>query len=215
MLEIAKRQPVHPPGFLDWIIDRIRGREQLLVRCTEKMPLLLVSFPRGQRYAAHELEVAYCHTLPRLRPETLAPYVPVLAALPTIIVIVLRARNLCGCLGHNHPVGAHSRLARRLASDLASPVGEMDLAYQGIREWKPQPLSSMALGELGGRQRAFHMQAAMLAVLLHELEHMAFPERSEQEIRHHSDALYAAAMEQLVMEESDRGYGIVAPLPRP
>jgi hypothetical protein len=209
------QRPLHPPGILERLVDRIRGREQLLARGGETMPLLLLSYPRGQDEAAREVEAAYTHTLRRLREEIVAPYVPVFAALPTMIVILLRARNVCGCLGHNHPRGAHSRLARRLSADLGSPVGEMDLAYEGIREWRPQPLSSMAVGELGGRLEEFHVQAATLAVLLHEMEHMAFSEHGEQEIRARSNALYAEAMEQFVAEETDSGYGMAAPSPRP
>jgi len=210
-----RQQAVHPPGILERLADRIRGREQVLVRGGEDRPLLLVSYPRGNSEIAEDVEAAYAHTLRRLRPEVLGPYERVFQALPTLVAVLLRARNPCTCLGHHHPAGTESRLTRRLAGDIGRPVAEIDLAFEGIREWQPQPLSSLAVGDLGGRLSAVHFQAAILAVLLHELEHLAFPEHTEQETRQHSNAFYAAAMEQLVKEECDSGYGMAAPAPRP
>ncbi len=206
---------VHPPGILERLADRIRGREQLLVRGGEDRPLLLVSYPRGNSEIAEEVEAAYAHTLRRMSSEVLGPYEPVFPVLPTLVVVLLRARNPCSCLGHHHPAGTESRQTRRLAADIGRAVAEIDLAYEGIREWQPQPLSSLAVGDLGGRLGALHFQAAVLAVLLHELEHLAFPEHTEHEIRLRSNAFYAAAMEQLVKEETNSGYGMAAPSPRP
>jgi hypothetical protein len=206
---------VHPPGILERLSDQLRGREQMLVRSGEDSPLLLISYPRGKADAAKEVEAAYAHTLRSLRPEIVAPYRAIFELLPTMVVVFLRPRNLCSCLGHHHPPGAESRLTKRLAGDLGSPIGEIDLAYEGIREWRPQPLSSMALGEMGDRLEALHFQAAILAVLLHELEHLAFPDRKEQEIRTRSNQFYTDAMEDLVAGETGADYGMVAPSPRP
>jgi hypothetical protein len=185
------------------------------VRAGEDLPLLLISYPRGRLEAARDLEIAYAHALHSLREEVRSPYEPVFRALPTMVVVLLRPRNPCGCLGHHHPPGTESRLTKRLASELGSPIGEIDLAYEGIREWKPQPLSSMAVAELGGRLEVLHSQAATLAVLLHELEHLAFPFKTEQEIRRRSNGFYAAAMEDLVTGETGSDYGMAAPSPRP
>ena len=52
----------------------------------------------------------------------------------------------------------------------------------------------------------FHI--ALLAVFLHELEHLAFPECAEKPIRDHSNAFYAAAMKELVTSEFGVAYGI-------
>ena len=202
---------VHPPGWFQRLADRIRGREQLLVRAGDDMPLLLISYPKGSPEAAAAVETGYAHTLRALAPQLRARYQEVLLSLPPLVVVVLRTRNACGCLGHHHPRGAESRLTRRLAEDLGSQVGEIDLAYEGIREWRPQPLSSMALGELGGRGEALHCLAATLAVLLHELEHLAYPDRSEREIRARSNDFYAAAMEDLVSGETNLDFGMAAP----
>ena len=73
----------------------------------------------------------------------------------------------------------------------------------------------MAVGDLGGRLDSLHLQVGFLAVLLHEMEHLAFSERKEQEIRQRSNRFYAATMEHLVQEETDSDYGMAAPSPRP
>lgn len=210
-----RQREVHPPGILERLVDHIRGREQVLIRPGDETPLLLISYPRGRVDVAQEFEVSYLHTLPRLGTEIRAPYMRVFRSLPTLIVVLLRPKNPCGCLGHHHLRGTESRLTRRLAADLGSPVGEIDLAYEGIREWRPQPLSSMALEEFGERLEALHFQAALLAVLLHEMEHLAFPDDKEQDIRNRSNRFYTAAMEHLVSEETDAGYGMAGPSPRP
>jgi len=207
------RRRVHPRGVLEGLLERLRGREQRLVRAGPEQPLLLLSYLRGGQAAAGELEVAYARTWLRLSAPARAPYQEIFPLLPTLVVVLLRPRNLCDCLGHGHPRGAESRLTRRLAAELGSSVGEIDLAYEAIRRWQPQPLSSLAAGELGPRLDELHFQAALLAVLLHELEHLAIPLSAEGETRARSNWFYARAMQELVAEESGAPYGMAAPLP--
>jgi len=210
-----RRGAPHPPGILQRVMERIRGREQLLVRPGQGLPLLLITYPRGKQFVAREVEAAFAHTLPRLPKTLLAPYTPTLAALPVLVVVILRPLNTCGCLGHYHPRGTESRLARRLAADLGSDVGEIDLAYEEIRKWKPQPISSLAVGNLGRRLAEMHFEAALLAVLLHELEHLAFPNKKESDIRTASNELYSGLMRELVRRESGQGYGMSSSPPAP
>ncbi len=202
---------VHPPGLLQRLLERIRGREQLLVRAGEGFPLLLLTYPTGGADVAHTVETAFLHTLPRLPQHILAPYAETLAALPVMVVVILRPVNACGCLGHHHPPGTESRLARRLSMDLGRRVAEIDLAYEAIRAWEPHPISALAVGDLGGRRPAFRFEAALLAVLLHELEHIAFPQRKERDIRTTSNEFYANLMQELVRRESGAGYGMSSP----
>jgi hypothetical protein len=211
----ALKTVVHPPGILRRLIDGLRGRDQLLIRAGEDRPMLLASFPSGKLAVAREAESAYARTLPDLPPEIPAPYARLWAALPHMIVVLLRTTNPCGCLGHRHPPGSESRITRRLAADLGCPVGEIDLAYEGIRNWRPQPLSEMAAGELSESVRRIHFQVAMLAVLLHELEHLAFPADSEKDVRTRSNRFYSEAMEELVSGDLGAGYGMASWSPRP
>jgi hypothetical protein len=192
---------VHPPGLVESILDRIRGREQKLVRAAEEMPLLLISHPKDCEEAAAAVEAVYARVYQALSPAVRAHYQSIFRLLPTVVVVVLRRRNPCGCLGHHHPRGTESRLTRRLAADLGSTVGEIDLAYEGIRAWRPRPISSMALDELGLPEKSFHEQAAVLAVLLHELEHLALPNNEERDVRTRSNDFYRAVMEELAAGE--------------
>lgn len=210
-----RRPRVHAPGIFARVAERLRRREQALVRAGDDLPLLLLRFPGGAEDAAREIEAAYAHTLRRLSAAVVGPYRPMLDAAPAMVVVLLRPLNACQCLGHHHPRGAESRLTRRLSADLGEPVGEIDLAYEGIRRWQPEPLSTLAAADLGERLPAIHFQAAVLAVLLHELEHLVFPDRSEQEIRLRSNRFYSGAMQELVAEESGGGYGMASPPPRP
>lgn len=204
----------HPRGLLRPLVEWLRGCEQLLVRPPADFPLLLLSYPGGSERVARLLESAYLHTLPALPPAFLEAYRPVLAALPALIVVLLRPDNPCGCLGHFHPRGTESRLTRRLSADLGSPVAEIDLAYQSIRDWKPQPLSSLAAGRLEAGLADLHFQAALLAVLLHELHHLAAPDADERRIRTASNDFYTALMRELVRQAGGADYGMMAE-PRP
>lgn len=205
----ARRLP-HPQGLLRRFVERLRGREQILVRPPAGLPLLLVVYPRGRQDVARLLEIAYVHTLAGLPARIVEPYAPALAMLPPIVVVLLRPENPCGCLGHWHPPGTESRVARRLASDLSSPVAEIDLAYEAIRRWEPQPLASLAAGEQAGAVAEIHFEAALLAVLVHELDHLARPQAREREIRTASNEFYTAIMRELVLGATGRHYGMIA-----
>ncbi|MFB3779609.1 MAG: hypothetical protein ACE141_18465 [Bryobacteraceae bacterium] len=216
MLRPTRPKALHPPGLIRRLIEQVRGREQRMVRAGDDLPILLLSFPRGKHAAAEALETAWTHLLRALKPETLAPYADVLRALPAMVVVVLRPSNVCGCLGHHHPPGTESRLTRRLQGDLGRAVGEIDLAYESIRAWEPQPLSSLAASGMGGRLAALRFQAALLSVLLHELEHLARGGEGEHTVRTRSNRFYATVMEELVASESGAAYGMASrPPPRP
>lgn len=199
---------VHVPGLFARWRQWLRGRKQKLIRAGENMPLLLISYPRDGEAAAAELETAYAHTLPAMGGQARRIYDSLWPALPAIVVVQLRPSNPCGCLGHHHPPGSESRLARRLASELGHAVAEIDLAYESIRSWCPEPLSSLAVSAAPAEMEALRFRAALLAVLLHEMEHLAFPDRSEPEIRSRSREFYRQAMAEMVAQELGRDYGI-------
>ncbi|MGB9605804.1 MAG: hypothetical protein ACPL88_08005, partial [Bryobacteraceae bacterium] len=154
----------HCPGLLASWKEKLRGRRQKLVRAGERMPLLLLSYPKDAEAVAGELEAGYARTLLMLGEGIRGLYEQMWAALPAIVVVVLCERNVCGCLGHHHPPGTESRLARRLASELGHPVAEIDLAYGSIRSWRPEPLASLAAGAPSGQLDPLCFRAALLAV---------------------------------------------------
>lgn len=199
---------IHMPGFFQRLTERLRGREQRLVRGRIPGPLLLLSYPCGQSAAADDVESAYAHLLPSLPAGIRARYEDVLRQLPALVVVLMRPKNPCGCLGHHHVKGTESRLTRRLRADLNDAAGEIDLAWEAIRDWQPMPLSAMAAGEMGGKIGGLHMEAALLSVLLHEMEHLAFPDKAEREVRTSSNDFYSVVMEELVRLEGGHEYGM-------
>ncbi|MBI3680722.1 MAG: hypothetical protein HY235_10025 [Acidobacteria bacterium] len=200
---------VHSPGLVRRWLEQLRGREQMLVRGPADLPLLLVSYPPGGQTVAEELRDVWLHTLPSLHSSVVDPYREMLLRLPALVVVLLWRRNLCTCLGHHHPRGTESRLTRRLAGDVGSEVGEIDLAWESIRRWRPQPLSSLAAG---AKFELLHFRIAMLTVLLHELEHLAYPDRRERAVRHSSDEFYTEVLSELLRQEGAGAFGMAASL---
>lgn len=201
---------IHTPGLLKSIVERLRGREQLLVRGLREWPLLLLRFPRGARAIAEELQDAWLHTLASLAAPGADCYRGMLRRMPPLVVVQLRERNHCTCLGHHHPAGTESRFTRNLAAETGGPVGEIDLAWEAIRAWQPNPLSALAAG-VEPSFAALQFRTAMLTVLLHELEHLAYPDRHEQAVRGASDAFYTAALDELLRQEGAVQYGMAHP----
>jgi hypothetical protein len=206
-----QHRTIHPRNLLWHLIDKVRGREQMLVRAGEALPLVVISYPRGNLALAEALRSALCSTYQHLTPETRRRYEAVLPRLPSMLVVVLRARNPCTCLGHHHPPGTQSRIARRLRRDTGIPVGEIDLAAEAIRRWEPLPLSALAADvavapDADFQESRFHV--GLLTVFLHELEHLAFPDHDEQEVRRRSNDFYAASMRELFSREFGVSYGI-------
>lgn len=197
----TRRRSVHSPGLLRLMIDRLRGREQHLIRGAESWPLLLASFPRGESAVMEELSDAWLHTLPSLQSEVVKPYIDMLSLLPSMVVVLLRPKNVCTCLGHHHPKGTESRLTRRLAADTGSTVGEIDLAYEAIRTWQPHPIASLAASESHSAFDELHFRSALLTILLHELEHLAYPDRAEKDVRRSSDEFYTQVLEELLASD--------------
>ncbi len=183
----------------------------MLVRAGEELPLVVISYPRGSLALAEALQSAICRTYKLLSPETRQQYTPVVSRLPALVVAVLRARNACTCLGHHHPPGTEGRMARRLASDTGLRVGEIDLAVEAIRKWEPLPLAALAAEPATGDRREldeFRFHVALLAVFLHELEHLAFPEHEERQVRRRSTEFYAACLREFFSEQLGVNYGI-------
>jgi len=200
---------VHSPGLVRRMLEYVRGREQLLVRGMDEWPLLLLSYPTGSREVAEDLRDAWLHTLPALHTPLVGPYRAMLPQLPSVVVILLRRRNVCTCLGHHHPAGTESRLTRRIAADTGGRVGEIDLAWEAIREWQPSPLASLAAAVAEPGFGQLQSRTALLTILLHELEHLSYPDRAERTVRMSSDEFYSAMLSELLCEEGFSRYGII------
>ena len=190
---------------------RLLGRGQTLIAAGERLPLVVASYPRGKSRFALALSHSLTFTLPSL-PSTLRDsYLDILSGLPPVVVADLRVRNDCECLGHNHP-NCSLEVAQQLAAESGRPVGEIDLAMEAIRTWEPTPLASMAVPPADREEKArldeLRFHTALLSVFLHELEHLAFPDRSEAEVRGHSDRFYRESIRTRLRSEFGASFGL-------
>jgi len=212
---VHRPKRVRPKGLLAEFAERLLGRGQTLISAGDRFPLIVAGYPRGRAWFAQSLAAALQATFPALPASLRSIYDEPLSRLPTLIVADLRRRNLCCCLGHHHPPPSDSPQARQLAAETGSRVGEIDLAVEAIRDWAPLTLSSLAAEQFvppaDAESRATYAElrfhSALLSVLLHELEHVAFPNRAEDEVRRRSDRFYQQALHYLLAEEFGASFG--------
>jgi hypothetical protein len=201
----------HPRGLLWMLYHWLRGTEQILVRPAADLPLVLISYAKSDREGMERLKALLEETWLTLPDSFRNRYTEILRKTPPFVVVVLRRRNLCACLGHHHPPGTESRLTRRLRGLSGVATGELDLAFEAIREWEPQPLSHLALPPEAATEefRSFRWQLALLAVFLHELHHLVSPQEPEVAVRNQSQKFYADALSHFVAEQFGVEYGLV------
>ncbi len=207
---------IHVPGFWQQLWERWRGYETRTVDFgfmaqaqTAAPPLLVLRYPRSSagREAADRLENA-CRQLPLvLHPNPLDVYSEILPLLPPAVVVILRERDPGGCLGHARLAGMESEFSKGLAEEMQSCVGEIDLCWKLIAEWQPQPLASMAVESEIREEGDLRYGVALLTVLFHEMEHLAFPERAETDVRRRSDSFYQRVLRAILEAKGER-YGI-------
>lgn len=165
------------------------------------LPLVVATYPRQNKWLAVELSNSLRFTFPALTEEVTRGYREALARVPSLIVAELRLANVCSCLGHHHPEVIHSALTRGLQADTGGTIGEIDLAVGSIREWNPLPLAGLAAAcneSFRGSFEEVRFHAALLAVFLHELEHVAYPNKPEDEIRQRSNRFFVEAVGELL-----------------
>jgi hypothetical protein len=115
-------------------------------------------------------------------------------------VIQLRRKNLCGCLGHRHVVVKEAPFIESHEAFQAVSVGELDIAYRPVETWQALPLSDTALDAKfleGSRQVEFRgkqFRLKLLSILLHEINHLAFPQEAEDSVRKRSLGFYHDAL---------------------
>lgn len=185
----------------------------MLVRPAEPFPLVTLSCLKGDVELAREVKASLEETWLTLPAGLKEQYTPVLRRMPPMVVIEVRRRNTCTCLGHFHPRGTESRLAKHLRELSGVEVGELDLAAEAIREWQPAPLAAMAASAAAGPDAAeelqlFRYRLALLDVLLHELHHLAAPDAREAEVRGQSGQFYEQALDAFMRQRFGSSYGL-------
>lgn len=204
---------IHKQHGMIWHLYRwLRGSEQILVRPADALPLVLISYVRSDRNGMEQFKESIAETWPSLPERYRHRYRDVLERTPSFVVVLLRRKNICTCLGHHHPPGTESRVTRRLRGLSGVRTGELDLAYEAIREWEPQPLSHLALPIEPGNPELdrFQYQLAMLTVFLHELHHLVAPSESEFAVRSRSQKFYDDLLAHFIAERFGVEYGLRA-----
>jgi hypothetical protein len=127
-------------------------------------------------------------------------YEEILAHAPGLIVVQLRRKNVCGCLGHRHVMVKEAPFSEPHDAFGDAAVGEMDIAFDRVESWLAQPLMDTALDTqfiAGSRRKEFHNQQLrfrLLSILLHETHHMVAPQAPESVVRERSLTFYRDAL---------------------
>src|SRR6266436_2580098 len=87
----------HSPGLLWRFYRWLRGTEQILVRPATELPLVLISFARGDQEGALLLQQTLGETWVTLPAFFRQRYSAILGAAPPLIIVILRRRNICSC----------------------------------------------------------------------------------------------------------------------
>lgn len=180
---------------------RLSGRKYLTIGFLDRAtPLIIVAHAFRDTGRAAQLALAveqdwflapaWCRTA----------YEEILFQAPGLVIVQLRRKNLCGCLGHRHVLVNEAPFAETHEVFGRATVGEMDIAYDRIGTWAALPLSDGALDARflsGSRQKEFHAQQfrlRVLSVLLHEINHLVFPQEPESSVRERSLTFYREAL---------------------
>jgi len=127
-------------------------------------------------------------------------YDEILFRAPQLVVIQLHRTNVCGCLGHRHVAVRETPFAMPHDAFGGEHAGEMDIAYEHVLTWQALPLSDTALDAKflhGSRLEEFHskqFRLRLLSIVLHETNHLVFPEEPETSIRERSLGFYREAL---------------------
>jgi hypothetical protein len=188
------------PALVRWR-EWLSGRRYLLTRFDNRSrPLLVIAHCFRDRNAARKIALAVEQDWAETPKACQDAYDEVLFNAPGLIIIQLRSRNLCKCLGHRHPAVREAPFAETHEAFRGMETGEIDLAWQDIAKWLPMPLSDAALDAKfleGSRLEEFHnrqFRLKILSIALHEINHLVSPQADETAVRARSLNFYYEAM---------------------
>jgi hypothetical protein len=181
--------------------DWLRGRKYRITRFPDRPEPLVVIAHRayasfGDARAARQTALAIEQDWPAAPGHCREAFDEMLLAAPGIVVVQLRRKNLCGCLGHRHVLVKERPFAESHQAFQGAGVGEMDIAYQRVETWQALPLSDTALDTKfleGSRQAEFRgkqFRLKLLSILLHEINHLVSPREPENSVRKRSLTFY-------------------------
>jgi hypothetical protein len=188
------------PRAARWLERFARRRYRLAAFPDRSLPVVVIAH-RGRsaariEHVARAIEQDWAEIPPQCRDA----YEEILKQAPGLVVIQLRRKNVCGCLGHRHVLVKEIPFSEPHDAFGDAAVGEMDIAFERVESWLAQPIMDTALDTqfiAGSRLKEFHDQQLrfrLLSILLHEIHHMVAPQASEDVVRGRSLAFYREAL---------------------
>ena len=183
--------------WLEWLAGR---RYRLAAFPDRPRPVVVVAYRGRSTASAEQVAHAIEHDWAETPPQCRHAYDEILAQAPGLIVVQLRRKNVCGCLGHRHVLVKEALFSEPHDAFGDAAVGEMDIAFDRVENWLAQPLMDTALDTqfiAGSRRKEFHDQQLrfrLLSILLHETHHMVAPQAPEDVVRERSLTFYREAL---------------------
>ncbi|MFB3922321.1 MAG: hypothetical protein ACE145_11405 [Terriglobia bacterium] len=194
------------PRWVRWR-QWVSGRRYRIARFSDRAtPLVIIAHPFRDAANARQVALAVEQDWPAVPQACRDVYDEILFKAPELIVIQLRRKNVCGCLGHRHVAVRESPFAEPHEAFSGARVGEMDIAYERVETWSALPLSDTALDVkfLDGSRlsdfRAKQFRLKLLSILLHETNHLVASTEPEGSVRARSLAFYRDALAAYVEE---------------
>jgi hypothetical protein len=179
----------------------LSGRRYLTIRFLDRpTPLIVIAHSFRDAGRAAQLALAVEQDWFMAPAASREAYEEILFKAPGLVIVQLRRKNLCGCLGHRHVLVNEAPFGEPHEVFSGASVGEMDLAYDRIGTWAALPISDGALDArflAGSRLEEFHAQQfrlRALSVLLHEINHLVFPREPESSVLERSLAFYRESL---------------------
>ena len=183
--------------WIEWLAGR---RYRLAAFPDRTRPTIVIAHRFGDKARAEQvaraIELDWAETPPHCREA----YEEILQHAPGLVVVQLRRKNVCGCLGHRHVIVKEAPFSEPHDAFGDSAVGEMDIAFDRVESWLAMPLMDTALDTqfiAGSRRKDFHNQQLrfrLLSILLHETHHMVAPKAPENVVRERSLTFYRDAL---------------------
>lgn len=177
------------------------GRRYRIARFSDRAtPLVIIAHPFRDAAKARQVALVVEQDWPGVPQPCRDAYDEILFKAPELIVVQLRRKNVCGCLGHRHVAVREAPFSEHHEAFGGARVGEMDIAYERAETWSALPLSDTALDVKfleGSRLREFHakqFRLKLLSIILHETHHLVASNEPEEHVRSRSLAFYRDAL---------------------
>jgi hypothetical protein len=188
------------PRLVRWT-EWLAGRRYRLARFGDRRtPLVVVAYSFRDSSTSREVALAAERDWPGVPNRCREAYDEILFKAPEILVLQLRRKNLCGCLGHRHVVVRDAPFAEPHEAFGGAGIGEIDIAWRRVETWQALPLTDTAFdtkfleGTRREEFRAHQFRLKTLSIILHEINHLVAPQEPEDTVRERSLSFYREAL---------------------